>query len=74
MGYSGSHTYDMVGNENAIGNVSYGVNINVFPEDLIIHESHRPDRTQSELRFHPLRRKQSLWQLQRRVFRPEGDE
>ena len=42
VGYSGSHTYDMVGNENSIGNVSYGVNINVVPGDLITHESLAP--------------------------------
>ena len=42
VGYSGSHTYDMVGNENSIGNVSYGVNINVVPDDLITHESLAP--------------------------------
>ena len=39
VGYSGSHTYDMVGNENSIGGVSYGVDINVSPGDLITHES-----------------------------------
>lgn len=42
VGYSGSHTYDMVGNENSIGNVSYGVDINVLPGDLITHESLAP--------------------------------
>jgi hypothetical protein len=42
VGYSGSHTYDMVGNENSIGNVSYGVDINVVPGDLITHESLAP--------------------------------
>ena len=39
VGYSGSHTYDIVGNENSIGGVSYGVDINVAPGDLITHES-----------------------------------
>jgi hypothetical protein len=34
-GYSGSHSYDIVGNGNADGIVSYGVNINVVPDDLI---------------------------------------
>jgi Carboxypeptidase regulatory-like domain len=35
VGYNGSHSYDMVGNGNSIGNVSYGVDINTFPGDLI---------------------------------------
>ena len=42
VGYNGSHTYDMVGNENSIGGVSYGVDINVLPGDLITHESLAP--------------------------------
>jgi hypothetical protein len=42
VGYNGSHTYDMVGNENSIGGVSYGVDINVVPGDLIAHESLAP--------------------------------
>ncbi len=44
VGYSGSHSYDIVGNENSIGNVSYGVDINVQPGDLITHESIAPTR------------------------------
>ncbi len=44
VGYSGSHSYDIVGNGNSIGNVSYGVDINVLPNDLIIHESIAPTR------------------------------
>ena len=44
VGYNGSHSYDMVGNGNAIGLVSYGVDINVLPRDLIIHESRSPTR------------------------------
>jgi hypothetical protein len=44
VGYSGSHSYDIVGNENSIGNVSYGVNINVLPGDLITHERIAPTR------------------------------
>jgi len=44
VGYSGSHSYDLVGNENSIGNVSYGVDINVLPGDLITHESKVPTR------------------------------
>src|SRR4029077_1432675 len=35
VGYNGSHSYDIVGNGNSIGNVSYGVDINTFPGDLI---------------------------------------
>jgi hypothetical protein len=42
VGYSGSHSYDLVGNENSVGGVSYGVNINVLPGDLITHESLAP--------------------------------
>lgn len=44
VGYNGSHSYNIVGNGNSIGNVSYGVNINVLPDDLIIHESLTPTR------------------------------
>ena len=44
VGYSGSHSYDIVGNGNAIGLVSYGVDINVLPGDLITHESISPTR------------------------------
>jgi hypothetical protein len=44
VGYSGSHSYDIVGNGNAIGLVSYGVDINVLPGDLITHESRAPTR------------------------------
>ena len=44
VGYSGSHSYDIVGNGNAIGLVSYGVDINVLPGDLITHESIAPTR------------------------------
>ena len=39
VGYNGSHSYNIVGNGNSIGNVSYGVDINVLPGDLITHES-----------------------------------
>jgi hypothetical protein len=35
IGYSGSHSYNIVGNGNSIGNVSYGVDINAIPGDLI---------------------------------------
>jgi len=44
VGYSGSHSYNMVGNGNSIGNVAYGVDINVQPGDLIIHQSKVPTR------------------------------
>lgn len=39
VGYNGSHSYNIVGNGNSIGNVSYGVDINVLPGDLITHQS-----------------------------------
>jgi hypothetical protein len=44
VGYSGSHSYDIVGNGNAVGLVSYGVDINVQPGDLIAHQSIAPTR------------------------------
>ncbi len=44
VGYNGSHSYDVVGNGNSIGNVSYGVDINVLPGDLITNESLAPTR------------------------------
>lgn len=44
VGYSGSHSYDIVGNGNSIGNVSYGVDINVLTNDLLIHNSVAPTR------------------------------
>jgi hypothetical protein len=44
VGYSGSHSYDIVSNGNNTGIVSYGVDINVLPGDLITHESIVPTR------------------------------
>src|SRR6202167_2966537 len=44
VGYNGSHSYNMVGNGNSIGNVSYGVDINAVRNDLIIHNRHNPVR------------------------------
>ena len=35
VGYSGSHSYNIVANGNSIGNVSYGTDINAFSGDLI---------------------------------------
>jgi Carboxypeptidase regulatory-like domain/TonB dependent receptor len=35
VGYNGSHSYNIVGNGNSIGNVSYGVDINAFSGDMI---------------------------------------
>ena len=35
VGYNGSHSYNIVADGNSIGNVSYGVDINSFPGDLI---------------------------------------
>ena len=37
VGYNGSHSYNIVGNGNSIGNVSYGVDINAFPGDLMVN-------------------------------------
>ncbi|HKW19712.1 MAG TPA: TonB-dependent receptor [Terriglobales bacterium] len=42
VGYNGSHSYDIVANGNSIGNVSYGVNINVLPGDLINQMNNSP--------------------------------
>ncbi len=39
VGYSGSHSYNIASAGNNTSGVSYGVNINVLPNDLIIHES-----------------------------------
>jgi len=44
VGYSGSHSYNIVGNGNANGIVSYGVDINVLPGDLITNETKIPTR------------------------------
>jgi hypothetical protein len=44
VGYNGSHSYNIVGNGNSVGNVSYGVDINAFPSDLMTHESTTPTR------------------------------
>ena len=39
VGYSGSHSYNLVGGSNSTTNVSYGVNINVRDNDLILNNS-----------------------------------
>jgi Carboxypeptidase regulatory-like domain len=44
VGYSGSHSYNNVGGSNNTGTVSYGVDINAMPGDLITHESLAPTR------------------------------
>ena len=44
VGYNGSHSYNIVGNGNSIGNVSYGVDINTFAGDLITNQSIAPTR------------------------------
>ena len=44
VGYSGSHSWNLVGNNNEAGIVSYGVDINELPDDLIIHNSLSPTR------------------------------
>ncbi len=44
VGYSGSHTDNLVGNNNQAGIVSYGVDINEVAGDLIQHNSLSPTR------------------------------
>jgi hypothetical protein len=44
VGYSGSHSWNLVGNNDQQGIVSYGVDINAYPGDLIEHESLVPTR------------------------------
>jgi hypothetical protein len=44
VGYSGSHSYNIVDNGNANGIVNYGVDINNFAGDLIVNESKVPTR------------------------------
>jgi len=44
VGYNGSHSYNIVGNGNSIGNVSYGVDINAFPGDQMVNNSITPTR------------------------------
>ncbi len=39
VGYTGSHSYDLVGGGDVAGGVSYGVNINNFPNDLVLNNS-----------------------------------
>jgi hypothetical protein len=39
VGYTGSHSYDLVGGGDVAGGVSYGVNINNFANDLVQNES-----------------------------------
>lgn len=44
IGYQGAHATDLVGDGNMQGIVSYGVDINAVPGDLIQHESLTPTR------------------------------
>jgi Carboxypeptidase regulatory-like domain len=44
VGYSGSHSYHLVGNGDQAGIVSYGTDINAFPGDLVQNESLVPTR------------------------------
>src|SRR5580704_2133552 len=44
VGYTGSHSYNLVGAGDVAGNVSYGVNINSFADDLVINNSRTPTR------------------------------
>jgi Carboxypeptidase regulatory-like domain len=39
VGYTGSHSYDLVGGGDVAGGVSYGVNINNFANDLVLNNS-----------------------------------
>jgi len=47
VSYSGSHSYDLVGNNDQSGIVSYGVDINAFAGDLLLHNSLVPTRLNS---------------------------
>jgi len=47
VGYSGSHSYHLVGNGDQSGIVSYGTDINAFPGDLVQNESLVPTRLNS---------------------------
>ena len=44
LGYTGSHSYNLVGGGDVAGGVSYGVNINSFPGDLVQSNSLTPTR------------------------------
>jgi hypothetical protein len=44
VGYTGSHSYNLVGGGDVAGNVSYGQNINSFPGDLVQNNSLTPTR------------------------------
>jgi|SRR5579863_641632 len=44
VGYTGSHSYNLVGGGDVAGNVSYGQNINSFPGDLVQNNSFTPTR------------------------------
>jgi Carboxypeptidase regulatory-like domain len=44
VGYTGSHSYNLIGASDEAGNVSYGVNINSFAGDLVQNESLVPSR------------------------------
>jgi Carboxypeptidase regulatory-like domain len=47
VGYTGSHSYNLVGGGDVAGGVSYGVNINSFAGDLVTNESLVPTRLNS---------------------------
>jgi hypothetical protein len=44
VGYTGSHSYNLVGGSDVAGGVSYGVNINSFAGDLVTNETLTPTR------------------------------
>jgi hypothetical protein len=52
IGYSGSHSYDILSDGNQTGNVNYGVDINVLPDDYIINNS-SPSTTNKLTRLNP---------------------
>jgi len=55
VGYSGSHSYNIVANGNAIGLVSYGTDINAVPGDMITQENTSATRlaNPSPIRLNP---------------------
>ena len=71
--YSGSHSTNLVGNGNQAGIVSYGVDINAQPGDLLDQAAGLgADAPQSELRVDCLRGQQPRGQLQRDHVQSQG--
>lgn len=44
VGYTGSHSYNLVGGSDVAGGVSYGTDINAFAGDLVVNNSLNPTR------------------------------